>query len=311
MSTLERMRSTQVTPKTAAIAIGALLVLCGIAIFGVRALVSGSSEPTTSSQPSALPRSPMVANVDVKEGAATPDTKKQDPKPAAPAVDDPVKSIANRNMFQAVSADASDTSGSTDNAPGFGRRSRRGNLPPMALGELPVLPSIAGLDMALMPRGGQGAASLAYTGLVEIPNGRLALIENTATAETKYVGVGDSAFGMTVTDVSPRSVSLDGGGQQVRLAIGENKSQNPAGAASAQRPVAGQQPQPGQPGQMALPGQTPQDLQGLQPAALPASTGSMGGGNGGYGGRYGGRRRSRSSSGSSQSGGRQQPAQGQ
>lgn len=245
MSTFSRLQSTQVSPKTAGIAIVALLVLCSLGIYGAKRAANGSTPaapaPTAHATATATDNG-NGASVDVSEKDSAKD-KDQGKKIADSAeVEDPCKIIAERNMFKPVSADSTD-SGSAQTT---GRRSSRGGLAPMSVGNLPVLPGFGGVDMALSPqRGGntRSGVNLAYTGLVDVPSGPLALIENITTCEAKYVGVGDSAFGMRVVSVSPRSVSLDGGSGSVRLAIGENKPETAVTTTAANAAARRGQPQ--------------------------------------------------------------------
>jgi hypothetical protein len=124
---------------------------------------------------------------------------------------------------------------------------------------------------------------LAYTGLVETPQGKFALIENTSTMETKYAAVGDEVFGMQVVDLDARSVTLDSGGRSVQLAIGENKT-------SAQTPQAAQTGK--QDGQTVSAGQQSATAQGTAGTSTDQGSTAQSGGRfsrrGGRGGMMGG-----------------------
>lgn len=254
------LNTKQISPKTAVIAIAGLVVLLSVAIY-LRANMGGGS--TTAAPDTGAPPKPAL-KVSVQEGGPREAAKSQTAAAVAVSIadSDPVAIIAERNIFRPVSA-----------PPSANALKGLGPLPPMAIAMLPPMPGAAPGGFGGGRRGGRGGSNLAFTGIVDTPDGTKALIENTNTAETKYVGIGDRAFGMMVTDVNSRSVSLDAGGRPMELAIGENKPDTPTGPAPGA---------PGAPGAPAAAGQ--QAGQPAQPASVNVAP-APGSGNPGGGGR--------------------------
>lgn len=265
---MNQLRSTEVSPKTAAIAI---VVLVAVLASGIGIYVSRSQNiaPAASGQESVGAEAKPSVSVDVKETVSKiSDRSYQDSEAkASPAW----KTISDRNIFKPIpgySTSASSVSGTAGRSGGQG-------VQPMPLG---VLPGFANSGMGFRGMGRRSGGTIAYTGLVETPQGQMALLENTSTLETKYVAVGDEAFGMQVVDISPRTVTMDSGMSTVRLAIGENKS-------NAQQAA---QPQGQQTGQAA-------NSQNGQQAAATATNGSQSSDASGQSGSGSSRRSSRRS----------------
>ena len=242
MSKFDSLKNTQVTPKTAAICIVALLVVVSSGIFTVKKIVS---QPPETIEIASKSKKTEQVKVDVKEKPANTDSKqktdvkkddKKEDKEAVeeqtaqvPAEDDPYSIIAERNLFKAVGAQTAVASNPIPKPPSNPRP-----MPPMPITPLPPMGG---------SRGGAGATKVAFTGIVETPQGIMALLENTSTSETKFAGVGESAFGMEVVSVNSRSVTLNSSGQTINLTLGENKS-DASPAASGAAPPPGQPPAP-------------------------------------------------------------------
>lgn len=84
---------------------------------------------------------------------------------------------------------------------------------------------------------------LAYTGMVELPSGHYALLENLDTKESIYARIGSTAFGYTVVDATSNTVSLEQNGDLVTLNFGANKAED----LGVTTPSANATPQTGQP----------------------------------------------------------------
>ena len=238
MSFVERLRSTEVSTRTAAISVGLLLVLAVIVVVSANKLAGGS--------PSGRPAKPRVSTrVSVSEFKSKPKAKtaKGDKKAkitaAKPAKADtavtssvnPNVVITERNLFRPVGG----TSGSSAKPePRLVVKAVVPNVPGMMggrPGQLPTIPSGAappGPPPNQGPKPGGGNANdfkkiVAFTGLVETTSGTQALVENIQSKETRFVSRGESAFGCKVVTISARSLTLEKDGSQFTLGIGENK----------------------------------------------------------------------------------------
>ncbi len=272
---IEGLQGKQITPKTAAIAITAVVVIALVIIFAIGRNAGAPPETATtevatpesaSSEPSTS-EGPVVSMQAIPSGKSEATGKKTDSVkdakselPARPT--DPYAVIAERNIFKPVTETAL--------APPPSRP-----VPPMPVGPLPGSGFGFPGGMGRGGGGGQtGNSKIAFTGVVQSPDGIYALLENLATGETRYARTGDNAFGMQVTDVNPSMVSLDSGGQPMRLMIGENKTDTTA----TPTPTPGAPPQP--PGPGASPPSGP-------PPGMPGAMPSFGDGNSGRRGRRG------------------------
>lgn len=263
MNIIDKLKNTQVSPKLVMLCIGVFVVLATTGILTVKRIVSGPAEPlavATSSTSTAGTKSDAAE----KTSAAVDGSSKEDAKVSV-TESDPCEIIADRNLFKSfasgkVSAPAKPVGGTPP------------LIPPMPIRMLPPFPGGGGFPgFGGPPRG--GSEKLAFTGVVETPDGIQALIENTATSETKFAGVGESAFGSSVVSINSRSVTLDSGGRIVTLAIGENKADAPAAPPNPGTPG---QPQPGD----TPPAGVPQPQMGpgaVPPMPMPNMEGNRGG----------------------------------
>ncbi len=237
MSVVDNLKSTQVTPKTAAIFAVITLIVVGGIIFIVKSVMMPPQNTELATE--ITNRSPEV-KVTLKDSVKTSTPAKANKNTITAKPVDACVLIAQRNIFKPLVSSAPAVPGG--NKP----------IPPITLGVMPSMPG--GMRG---PGGGpeQGKSKIAFTGIVQTPEGVMALLENTANNETKYVRVGDNAFGASVTEVSATAVTIISEGQPVRLALGENKISTPPPAATP----------PGAPGQ----GGPPQPGQGMPPGAMP------------------------------------------
>lgn len=218
MSVLDRLRTTQITPRTAAYCIIALVVLLSIAVVTVRKMSDTSPVYAVAGKTAS-----KSEGVDVKI-----DEKKGEKARAASRSADPYAVIVERNLFRPVTAASLASVAPNPPAPA---PPTKAPLPPM-----PIAPQ-GNID--------EVKKNVAFTGAVGMPSGQQALLENLQTKETKFVGQGESAFGYRVVTISSQLVVLEKNGLQFTLTMGENKPDAPAPAAGK---PGGQPGQPGQPG---------------------------------------------------------------
>ena len=225
MSVLDRLRTTEITPRTAAYCIIVLMVVLGSAIVVVRRMADTSPVRAVPGKP-AFRTGKVDVKIDERKGARPTDLAK---------CEDPYAVIAERNLFAPVAASsaavAEPTKAPTPAPPKQG-------IPPMSL---PV--PMGNID--------EVKKHVAFTGAVGMPSGQQALLENLQTKEAKFVGQGESAFGYRVITISSQLVVLEKNNLQFTLAMGENKADVPPPAA----PKPGGQPdQPGRPDGQPKPG---------------------------------------------------------
>ena len=221
MSVLDRLRTTQVTPRTAVYSIIVLVAVLGSAVVAVRKMADTSPVHAVAGKP-AVKSGKVDVKIDEKKAVSAKDALK---------AEDPYAIIAERNLFSPVG------SSSTASMPA--------KLPTSAP---PPKPSIPPMTLPV-PMGNidEVKKHVAFTGAVGMPSGQQALLENLQTKETKFVGQGESAFGYRVVTISSQLVVLEKNNLQFTLTMGENKSDAPAAAA----PKPGGQP--GQPGAPQVP----------------------------------------------------------
>lgn len=82
---------------------------------------------------------------------------------------------------------------------------------------------------------------IAFTGMVELPTGKFALLENIETKEAQYVQVGSSAFGCTVLDASSSMATISKNGEKSTLLLGANKVEEAIVPPKVQTPVTANQ----------------------------------------------------------------------
>lgn len=242
MSGLDKLKGTDISPKNA---VTAILVLVVVLSGAVAAFVR--SQSVTSAVPENIKNDQHgTMSVDVQENK--PSSPQATAKSVA-GVAQPVpawKAVADRNIFKAIPG----YSGAKAEVAKISADPRsRPMIQPMPLGVLPF--NGGGMGFRGMGRDRGGSKNVAYTGMVETPEGRFALLENTSTTQTKYAAVGDEVFGMRVVDFNAHSATLDSGGETVSLSIGENKTAaQPAapGQTGQPTPDAAASAQPGQQG---------------------------------------------------------------
>jgi hypothetical protein len=212
MSVMSRMKSTDVSPKTALISILVFLLVAGGAIFGLVKLLTGSSGTTAAVEPDLRPAITAAAKAPAKNTAVPVTT------------DDAI--IVKRNLFR------------LSGAPVGPIIPPNADMPPPPFGNVaPVTPP------AFVPPPPQ--PKLAYTGIVEIAGKNYALIENLESKMAEYICVGSMAFGYKLLDVNAEFATIEVTGQPVTLNMGANKVEEttakpaePAPAAPAAQPAA-------------------------------------------------------------------------
>lgn len=107
-----------------------------------------------------------------------------------------------------------------------------------------------------------GSPHLAYTGMVELPSGRYALLENLDSKESIYARIGSAAFGCTVVDATSNTVTLEQNGDLVTLNFGANKAED----LGVTTPKADAAPPTGQPNATPTPPPGNTGAEGVQPA---------------------------------------------
>lgn len=227
MSVIERLRSTQVSARIAAVCIIAVLLVSTVVVIVAKNVVGSQPNPLSRRQRSTEANK---ARAKVKE-VGTPPTKTlpgPQPDPAKnPEGKDPYAVIVERNLFKPLpqSGDASKP------PPGD-----QGFLPPMPIAMPIAMPANVNLD--------EIKKQIVFTGVVTTADGIQALLENLSTKETRFVAVGDSAFDCRVVSISPRKISLNKGGAHFMLNIGENKPDVGTGGESKPKSEAKNKPPP-------------------------------------------------------------------
>jgi len=191
------------------------------------------------------PKAPVKANAKGTPSAVTPAGKKSKamtntapPKPDAAPPPNPYAVIAERNLFRPLTQLGPGPRPSSPTSPPPG-----GKMPVLPAGKSGGPPSPAPRSPSSPPGSADFKKTLAFTGVVETPDGTQALIENIQTKECRFVKQGDNAFGCRVTNINSQILSLEKDGSSFTLNIGENKPDS-GGAAP---PPGGGQPKEGGP----------------------------------------------------------------
>jgi len=263
MSVIDRLRSIEVSTRTAVICVVVALLVATAVVLGAknaanRKPADSASKPKAQTNTVKVKISERRASLEKhgkpsdKTGAKTNGGKQSArSKPSAPAVQGPpvlrgsspargaYSVIAERNLFRPLVAGASPSQlpSAEVKKPSAGSSGPKPNVP--------ALPPQSGRGAPGGPPSGGGGDSkktVAFTGVVETPDGKQALLENLQTKETRFVKQGESAFGCRVVSIGPQVVSLEKDGSQFTLSIGENKSEAPAAS-----PPAGGKPGPEKP----------------------------------------------------------------
>jgi len=248
MTVMNSLRGTDVSPRAAVLSILALVVLIGGAVFGVLKLLN------------------VHAGSDITSAAHRPQSQTAVADSHLAAGNEPLLTpggeygmIAARRLFQPLPTYLA--ASATVQAP---------VVPPLKVPPLKIVPRAKPIAPA-RPAGPR----LALTGVVELPNGTFALLENLDTAKSQYVRIGGTAFDCQLVELTAQTAVLKCRGQNITLKLGENKPDEqpvatPAAAPAAGTPApAGGNPTPPNGAQPATPagGATPRT--GEQPAVAP------------------------------------------
>jgi hypothetical protein len=278
MSLINKLRSIEVSPRTAIICIAALLVVAITVLVTARNIAVGGNSrrpPVRRAQVNikevgahrtvakkAVKGQPAAGKLACKTTAKDKNTPKTKPLPPTPKPTpetpmDPYAVIAERNLFRPLAATASPSK--ANQAPGKpalqpppspGKGSMNANLPALPpgkgagsaqLGPPPGRPNI----VRPAPGGGDFKKTLAFTGIVETSEGKQALLENLQTKETRFVKQGENAFGCRIVSVTAQMLSLEKDGTTCILSIGENKPDTTASPAPQGGPQKEGGPPPG------------------------------------------------------------------
>jgi len=92
--------------------------------------------------------------------------------------------------------------------------------------------------------------NIAFTGLIETPEGTQAMLENLSGKEVRFLRCGETAFGCRLVSVTPEAAQLEKDGIRFTLAIGENKpdTEPGSGAKTGSEPPKPSGGEPGKPG---------------------------------------------------------------
>ena len=205
MNLLNRLRSTEVSSRTAVIAaLAVVLVTAGGATLIVRALTEPAVEPLELTTPTST-ASP----------ATTPATSGLPEQGDSPIIGQAYDLIVQRGLFQPS---------------------------PVALAPEAPLPALIEFDLPepLMAGGWPGSAPLVYcTGIVEITGQAYALLENGEPGIGEYAPVGGMALGYRVLEIGADYVVVESRGETSELSIRNNK---PDAEPSAEQAAEGQSP---------------------------------------------------------------------
>jgi len=224
MSLMTKLRSTEVTPRTALLSIAVLVLATAGVLTAVVKLMNGAhaDKPDHTDRPA-----PPVAMETYDPG------KIADLPPGKPDY----TIIIKRNLFRPVEgAVATIVPPATANPlpPPLGKKPA--SVPPFQ----PFANSTPAAPTVTPPK-------LAYTGVVEIAGETYALIEHLESHEAKYVRLGGTAFDCKATEITARAVDLEYAGMPFTLNLGENKTEPaptppPAAQPNNQPPPGGGQP---------------------------------------------------------------------
>lgn len=197
MSMMNKMQSTDISPKTALLSIIGFLAVSGVAITFIVRMVSGTPAETVN-RPSLRPAAQISA---ITRGKAQ----------AKPLAADAYNIIVARNLFN---SGAPKVVASTTQPPLVIET----KTPPPTT---PVAPFTPVVVTPTMPK--PARPKLAYTGLVEIAGQSYALLENLELGLAQYTRAGSTVFGCTLVAISPREVMLEQEGETFALRYGDDK----------------------------------------------------------------------------------------
>lgn len=234
MSFVNKLQSTDVSPRTVLLSI-VVLVLATAGVLAVVVKLMNGPSANQANREAKLPPMPVPA-----AGATT----------VAPGKDTgllPVKAdygvIVTRNLFRptetAVAAVA--VPPQTLPPPVFPVK------PPVKPVSVPPFKPIVNTAPTTPP---VPQPKLAYTGVVEIAGETYALIEHLDTHEAQYVREGSVAFECKVVKITPIAVAIESMGTPFTLNLGENKKEpepTPPAAPPGNQPPGGQTPAAGAP----------------------------------------------------------------
>lgn len=195
MKTTESMSVKNISPRAAFFSIVILLALMAGTVALVFKMLNGGGN----SGADGSPRKPGIAQ------------RKDDAQvDASIAAGDDYSIIVKRNLFQAAAPKltaALSVVGKPTDPPVFSFTTTP------VMNSTPVVPTNAG-------------PHLAYTGMVELPDGAYALLENLDSQQSQYVKIGEAAFGYKVVEATTLTVTLEQHGDRTMLNLGANKKED-------------------------------------------------------------------------------------
>jgi hypothetical protein len=251
MSLVNKLRSTEVTPRTALLSIvGLVLATAGV----LTAVVKLVNAPSSSAEAPERVEAPVAT-------ASAPELNSG--KTAVEPLGTPDYAvIVKRNLFRPTGkiAVAPPVAPPIQAPPPIPRFTGVPPFIPFASSEptVPILPP----------------PPLAFTGVVEIAGETYALIEHLESKEAQYVPLDGTAFDCTVTQIAARSIGLEYAGRPFTLDLGENKTE-PEPTPPAAQPSA--PPGGGTPPGGAAPSGTGRPTPGSFRTGTPPQPGSSGG----------------------------------
>ena len=225
MSLVNKMQSTDVSPRTVLLSI-VVLVLATAGVLTAVVKLMNAPAPSRGPQLVDLPPTP-VATVSVP-------ARGPDKSTGASPVKADYSIIVKRNLFRPTQTAVAAVTAPPPAVP---------IAPPPA--KPPVVPPFKPLVNPAPATPPVAQPKLAYTGMVEVGGETYALIEHLDTREAQYVRKGGTAFECKVVEVTPVSVAIEHMGAPFTLNLGENKKEEtapPPAAQSGNQPPSGGQP---------------------------------------------------------------------
>ena len=246
MSFFKNLQEKEVSPRTAIIAAGSLIIIAAI-IITLFARRMSSTDSDFARKPTATKLTSVKLEIKETKDQSTASTSGSDKSKSekaqaqsiTPQSNDPYELIVQRNLFRALTSGGSGVGGPA--------------MPQPAPVPTPM-PVVQPMPVQPVPVNNANADDLrraiAFTGIVETQSGKQALIENLQTGDSIYVSGGGSAFGYRILNISDNSIQLEKDGTQFSLNSGENKPDTNTGSRAPAAPLPGAPAQPTSPPNM-------------------------------------------------------------
>jgi len=232
MSLVNKLQSTDISPRTALFSIVVLVLATAGVLAVVMKLINAPASSRERNEANLPPVTGQPASVTARGPEKIVESSFSQPDYGV---------IVARNLFRPTeTAVAVTASPSPLPIPGPAPATRSGSVPPLKLfvNNNPTTPPVE------QPK-------LAYTGVVVIADETYALIEHLDTHEAQYVSKGGTAFECKVVEITPISVAIEYMGTPFTLKLGENKKEPeptpPPAAQQGNQPPSDGQPSAGGP----------------------------------------------------------------